>query len=107
MADLMTMTLSTMNEIDDGFTDKHNRPFRNLEKGTEESAADPDRHGNSRKSGGSPLRFGDNRTPCVSVASHCKLELFSIYFHFSIAARYLFSLVSFVLLFYHCKVPLP
>ena len=30
-----------------------------------------------------PSAFDDNRTACVSVASHCKLKSISIYSHFS------------------------
>ena len=49
--------------------------FRNLEKGTEESAAHSDSLGNRRKSGEFPI--------CGSVGSPCKFELFSIYLHLS------------------------
>ena len=56
------------------------RPFRNLEKGTEESAANSDSLSNSRTSGIS-LLLGDKLTACVLAASLYKLQLFSIYLH--------------------------
>ena len=43
---------------------------------------------------GNPLHFGDECIACVSVASPCKLELFSIYLHLSRNAWYLFGMVS-------------
>ena len=52
--------------------------------------------GNGRKlrESGNPLRFGDKRMACVSVASPGKRKLFFIYFHLSKVASYSFSTVS-------------
>ena len=41
-----------------------------------------------------PIRFGDDHTAFVSIASHCKLVIFSICLHCSRMPRYSFNLVS-------------
>ena len=64
-----------------------NRPFRNFEKESEESAVHSDSFGNSRKSGESH--------PYSSPAPPCKFELFFIYLHLSIVIRFFFKPVNF------------
>ena len=58
-------------------TDHNDRPFRNLEKRTEESVAYSDRLGNTRKSGESPNLFG-----VVRLSSRLHLPANSSYFRF-------------------------
>ena len=57
-----------------------NGTFCNLEKGTENIAADFDSVGNGRKLR-KFLRFGNKAMACVSATSPCKIEIIFIYLH--------------------------